>query len=80
MGRTFTWERSENQKPQISTMLKRYFSEKKYDKYGNFEHTRIELHSLNKKYKPLVIEKPTENEIRIIGEFVKVLCEEDFEK
>jgi len=61
-------------------MLKRYFSEKKYDKYGNFEHTRIELHSLNKKYKPLVIEKPTENEIRIIGEFVKVLCEEDFEK
>ncbi len=61
-------------------MLKRYFSKKEYDEYGNFKHTQIELKSLNSDYESIIFEEPVDDEIQIIGEFIKILDEESFSK
>jgi uncharacterized protein len=56
-----------------SYTVKRYRSEKKIDNIGSWQHEKITLESLNKKYEPIILIKNLEDEFKVIAEFVAVI-------
>lgn len=53
--------------------VKQYWSEKRLDEEGNFQHVRIELRPLNPVFDPIVITQVEEGSLRVFGEFERVL-------
>jgi hypothetical protein len=53
--------------------LKVYTSEKTSLEEGEFRHTRIVLKPLNPAYSPIVLTPESENEVRVIAEFVRLV-------
>ena len=53
--------------------IKEYNSSKSFDEFGNWQHEKIELLSLNKDYNPIVIDAEEAEDFRVIGEFVGVI-------
>lgn len=56
-----------------SYTVKRYKSEKKFEKDGSWRHEKIILEPLNKQYRSIVLPKCVEGEFKIIAEFVSIL-------
>lgn len=56
--------------------IKKYFSKKTFDEFGNWEHEKIVLMPLNSDYNPIEIECNEDNEFQVIGELIKVLPKE----
>ncbi len=53
--------------------VKIYTSEKRGNKAGEWQHTRITLKPRNPAYEPIVLEPEEEGQVRIIADFVQVL-------
>jgi SOS-response transcriptional repressor LexA len=53
--------------------VKRYQSEKIFDEYGDFIHSKVTLSPLNREFDPIEIRVASEDEFKIIGEFIRVL-------
>ena len=53
--------------------LKVYTSEKAAAEEGEWRHTRIVLKPLNPVHAPIVLTPESENEVRVIAEFVQVV-------
>ena len=53
--------------------VKAYSSEKSFDEFGNFQHTKITLKAKNPEYDDIIIEDATEDKFKVLGEFVAVI-------
>jgi hypothetical protein len=56
-----------------SYTVKRYNSEKEYSKDSTWKHGKIILESLNKDFKPIVLNPEDASEFKVIAEFAKVI-------
>jgi len=56
-----------------SFTVKRYSSEKRQDEEGGWRHTRVTLSPLSPSHKPIVIDGPTDDDFRIVADFVAVV-------
>jgi type III restriction enzyme len=56
-----------------SYTVKKYKSEKRYEKDGTWYHEKIILEPLNKEFEPIVLRDCIEGEFKVIGEFVAAL-------
>ena len=56
-----------------SYTVKKYRSEKKQEIDGTWQHEKIVLEPLNKEYKPIVLSNVSEEEFKVIAEFIDVL-------
>lgn len=56
-----------------SYTVKKYSSEKKYYSDGSWQHEKITLEPLNKKYEPIILFRSTEDEFKVIAEFIAVV-------
>ena len=54
-------------------VVKKYESEKVARENDSFAHTRITLRSLNPAYDSIIIENASENEYKVLGEFIKTI-------
>ena len=53
--------------------VKKYTSEKTYDKDGDFRYERIVLEPTNKAYSPIVIPNEEDGEFMVVAEMVEVI-------
>ena len=53
--------------------IKTYHSEKKYFKDDTWEHKKITLSPVNKEFKDIVLKKVSEEEFKVIAEFIRVI-------
>ena len=58
-----------------SYTIKKYQSKKISDKEGSWKHVSIQLLPINSTFKPIEITAESEDEIKVIAEFVSVLTE-----
>ena len=54
-------------------VVKKYRSEKHYNKDGTWAHERIILDSLNQEYKPIILSNRSAEEFKVIAEFIAVI-------
>ncbi|MBA7509850.1 hypothetical protein ES705_01822 [subsurface metagenome] len=56
-----------------SYTVKKYYSEKRFKRDGTWQHEKIILEPLNKAYKPIILPRCEEGELKIIAEFITIL-------
>jgi phage repressor protein C with HTH and peptisase S24 domain len=53
--------------------IKKYSSEKQFDKDGNWQHEKIVLHPINPSYKPIEILEPESESFIVIAGFIGII-------
>ena len=56
-----------------SYTVKKYWSKKTFEEDGSWKHEKIVLESLNRAYEPIIITEASEEEFKVIAEFVSVI-------